>query len=117
MRFTFPLLNTCTRSPVVHGLVVPRPVAEPDPTIEIGDGPITVKDEQVTEPEHDADVVAIFPRVAGVPFVEVQYGKNPAVSWADVATFPVPPEEDGHVVRHISEVRQRVPADSTVVEA
>src|SRR3569833_1674096 len=58
--FTFPLLNTCTKSPVVQGVVVPRPVADPEPTIEIGEAPITVNEEQDTVPENDADVVATF---------------------------------------------------------
>ena len=38
----------------------------------IGDEPITVKGVHEASPEHDTDVVATLPRVAGVPLVEVQ---------------------------------------------
>ena len=49
-------------------------------------------------PEHEADVVATSPSLAGVPFVEVHIASLPAVSFVEVATFPVPPPPVAEIV-------------------
>jgi hypothetical protein len=51
---------------------VPEAPPEALPTRVIGEAPMTVNVGQDNVPEHDTEVVATLPRVAGVEFVEVQ---------------------------------------------
>ncbi len=70
---TFPSEYAVTMLPKVQGVVVPKPPPEPpEPTIEIGEDPITVKPVQDTEPEHEAVVVATPPKVV-LPLALVKY--------------------------------------------
>ena len=50
----------------------------------IGEEPKTLKLEHETPPEHDTDVVATEPNLAGEPLEVVQYESCPVVSLVDV---------------------------------
>ena len=75
------------------GEVVERPVPPPVELIVIGEAPIAVKAVQVVLPEQETEVVATCPNFAGVPEVVVQYGRNPAISFVEVPTVPLPPDD------------------------
>lgn len=89
---TFPSVIAVTIFPYVQGVDVPRPPPEPpEPVIVIGDEPITLNVEQVTEPEQVTDVVATVAKVPDVIFVYSSWlSEKPACPTSSLGATVVP---------------------------